>query len=286
MNTQPTTAITEYNPITAALAGIEKFRGLVCDVKTPQGMAEAKAAQREVGALRIALEKTRKKVKEDVIARGKLIDGEANRIFAMIAEIEIPIMEQIDAEEDRVERERQAAIEAEQKRLADEEAARKRAEEEKIAAERRQLEEERARFEAEQRAAREKAEAEERARREVEEKARRERQAEEDRLAAERKRVEEATAALARAQLEKELAERRAAEEAEAKKRAEQEAIERKAREEKEAIEREKQRKVQEDMDAWVLLKTFVDRFGHLKQFGPVVKAIKALAAKPEKKAA
>jgi hypothetical protein len=58
-------------------------------------------------------------------------------------------------------------------------------------------------------------------------------------------------------------------------------------REEKEAAEREQQRKLDEQLDAVVMLDTFVERFGHLRQFASVVKAIKALpAAKPAKKAA
>jgi hypothetical protein len=105
-----TTAIAEYQPIAAALATIEKYRGLVVDVKTEHGMREAKAVLREVAVPRIALEKTRKQLKESVLERGRLIE----------------------------------------RRLAEEEATSKRAEEERLAAERRQLEEARAKFEAEQ----------------------------------------------------------------------------------------------------------------------------------------
>ena len=268
-------AIIEYEPIAAALASVEKYRGLVCDVSTPKGLAEAKAAQREVGALRIALEKTRKKVKEDVLARSKLIDGEANRIFALIAAIEVPIMMQIHAEEARVEAEREAAIKAEQDRLAAEERARKDAEERrmaeeraKLAAEREALEkaqavqrevEEKASREREEadRQARAKIEAEERAAHqriaEAEAKARAERQAEEDRLRAEREVIDKA--------------------------RREKEETERKEREAREAAEREQRRALTELMDARALLADFKERFGHLPQFAKVVKVIDALPA-------
>jgi len=265
-NNAPTSAIAEYNPIATALASVEKYRGLVCDVTTAKGMADAKAAQREVGALRIALEKTRKKVKEEVVARGKLIDGEANRIFARIAEIEDPIKTQIEAEERRAEEARQAAIIAEQNRLAEKEAARKRAEEERLAAERKKLDEERARFEAEQRAAREKVEAEERASskriEEAEAQAKAQRQAEEDRLRAERERVD---------------AERRKLEEdARAARLAEQ--IKREAEENARAnAERERRRVIAERLDARTSLEVFKKRFGHLEEFAGVVKAIDEL---------
>lgn len=273
--TQPTTAIAEYNSIATALASVEKYRGLVCDVTTEKGMAEAKAAQREVGALRIALEKTRKKVKEDVIARGKLIDGEANRIFALIAAIEDPIKKQIDAEEERAERARQAAIEAEARRLAEEEAARKRAEEERLAAERRKLEAERAKFEAEQRAAREKSEAEERERRrrldeeeaarrkalqEEEDRRRAAARAEEERLAAERRAVEEA----ARKQRAEDEARLRAEREREAEAARAQAEEERKEREKREAAEREARLREAERLDSRQMLEIFCERYGHI----------------------
>jgi hypothetical protein len=279
-----TTAIVEYNPITSALASVEKYRGLVCDVTTPKGLAEAKAAHREVAALRIALEKTRKKVKEDVLARSKLIDGEANRIFALIAAIEDPIKAQIDAEENRIEAARLAAIEAEKQRLEAEERARKEAEENRLADERakneaeaRRLAEERAQLEAQQKAAREKAEAEDRARRakideeeraakkrieDAEAEARAKRQAEEDRLRAEREKLDVASR-------DEEDRQRKVREEAEAKA-----AVERRAKEE---AEREERLKAAELLDAQGMLDTFVKRFGHLRQFAKVVKVIEAL---------
>jgi hypothetical protein len=250
---QVTTAITEYNPIAAALATVEKYRGLVCDVTTPTGMAEAKAAHRDVAALRIALEKTRWKVKEDVVARGKLIDGEANRIFGLIAAIEDPIKKQIDAEEERVERERQTAIEAEQRRIADEDAARRKAEEQRLTDERAALAKERAAMEEDRR----KRDAEEQARRaaaEAEDLARRQKIEEEERAAKARIAEEERVAKEAR---EAEEAKRRKVEEKERKKRLAEQAA-------KEAAEREQRRLEAEKADSRHLLQTFCDRFGHL----------------------
>ena len=274
MNTQPATAIAEYSPIEAALAGIEKFRNLVVDVKTEQGMKDAKAAHREVAAVRIALEKTREQLKKDVLERGRLIDGEAKRIAVKVAEIEDPIKTQIQAEERRAEEARHAAIEAEQKRLAEEEAARKRAEEERLAAERRKLDEDRARFEAEQRAAREKVEAEERASRkrieEAEAQAKAQRQAEEDRLRAERERVD-----AERRKLEEDArAEQfRKDEEARAVRLVEQ--IKRETEENaRAAAERERQRLILEKTDARTSLELWRNRYGHMPEYADVVRAI------------
>lgn len=273
-STHAGSAIAEYDPIISALTAVEKYRGLVCDVSTPHGLAEAKSAHKEVAAVRIALEKTRKKVKEDVVARGKLIDGEANKYFAQIAAIEDPIKAQIDAEERREQEAREAAIKAEADRLAKEEADRKAAEEAKLAAERAALAKERAALEAEDRARRQAIADEEAAAAkriaEAEAKARAERQAEEDRLRAEREKLE---------------VERRAKDEADRKERAAAEAQERaarlaleeamrKEREAKEAEQRERQRLVLEKSDARTSLEIWRNRYGHLPEYAGVVRAI------------
>jgi DNA repair exonuclease SbcCD ATPase subunit len=171
METAPSNAIVEYKATEAAIADIQRFKGLVVDVTNPSGLAQGKSALREVAAVRIALDKTRKKLKEDVLERGRQIDGQAKPLFARVAEIEDPIKAQIEAEERREEETRQAAIKAEEERLAAIERERKEAEARelaearaKIEAERKRIADERAKLEAEQKAAREKAEAEERAR--------------------------------------------------------------------------------------------------------------------------
>ena len=278
-------AIAEYDPIISALTAVEKYRGLVCDVSTPQGLAEAKSAHKEVAAVRIALEKTRKKVKEDVVARGKLIDGEANKYFAQIAAIEEPIKSQIEAEERREQEAREAAIKAEQDRLAREEAERKAAEEAKLAAERAAIDKERAELEAQQRAAREKIEAEERAARaRIEEEARKERLAQQAREEVARVKAREEEERL-RAEREKLEAERRAKDEADRKEREAAEAQERaarlaleesmrKEREAKEAEQRERQRLVLEKSDARTSLEIWRNRYGHLPEYAGVVRAM------------
>lgn len=77
---------------------------------------------------------------------------------------------------------------------------------------------------------------------------------------------------------ERKAREEQSARDAEAKRlRDEQEAAERKAREDQEAKEREIQRRINEVAGARDLLNTFVQRFGHLDEFAPVVAAIRAL---------
>lgn len=288
------TAIAEYDPIATALASVEKYRGLVCDVTTAKGLAEAKAAHKEVAALRIALEKTRKKVKEDVVARGKLIDGEANRIFALIAAIEDPIKTQIDAEERRAQEAREAAIRAEAERLAAEEKARKDAEEAKLAAERAEIARQRAELD---RAAAAQAEADRKARQAIEDAERAARQkiedeqraadaarAAADRAAREAREAEEAKLKAAREAEEARLkderealdAEKRAADEAKRKEEAAREAEAKAIRDAEEAKAREQQRQANELLDGRQLLETFRDRFGHRPEFSGVVSAISA----------
>jgi hypothetical protein len=281
-----TTAIVEYNPITSALASVEKYRGLVCDVTTPKGLAEAKAAHREVAALRIALEKTRKKVKEDVLARSKLIDGEANRIFALIAAIEDPIKTQIEAEERREQEAREAAIKAEQERLAAEERARKEAEEKRLAEERAKLVAEREAFERQQAEARAKLQAEEDARRkalaEEEARVRTARRAEEEKLAAERERVEAERSKLeeaARAEQFRKDEEARAVRLEEQRKRDADENARQMAR-------REAERQEQDRLDARATLETFLQRYGDEPEFGAVAAAIRAYFERQKRRAA
>jgi len=279
-------AITEYSPITAALASVEKYRGLVCDVTTPKGLAEAKSAHREVAALRIALEKTRKKVKEDVLARSKLIDGEANRIFALIAAIEDPIKAQIEAEERREQEAREAAIRAEQERLAAEERARKEAEERRLAEERAKLAAEREAFERQQSEARAKLQAEAdasfKALAEEQERVRLTRLAEEEKLAAERERVNDERRKLEEAARAEQF---RKDEEARAQRLEEQR--KREAEENARAqAEREQRRKDQDRLDARAMLETFLQRYGDEPEFGAVAAAIRAYFERQRRRAA
>jgi hypothetical protein len=113
-----TTAIAEYHPIETALAHLEEQYGAtvwVCD--TPERLKAAKASHREIRKWRLALEEERKRLKADVLERGRQIDGEAKRIAARIALVEDPCVAAIKAEEDKKRREEEAARRAEQERI-------------------------------------------------------------------------------------------------------------------------------------------------------------------------
>lgn len=277
------TAIVEYSKTEAALADLaQRFKGVIYDVTKPDGMVEAKKARAELRDYRVSLEATRVEIKAPALERCRLIDAEAKRITTALTALESPIDAQIKREEQRKEDERNAEIRAEQERLAAAERARKKAEEEKLAAERQWLEDERAKLEATQRAARQKIEEEnraaQRARDEADRVAREARQAEENRLRKEREAVEAERRAT-------EEAARKLREEQEAKARAERLEIERKERAERERQEAEaraERLKAQELQDGYGLLESFVKRFGKRKEFAPAVAAIRAFLSRKE----
>lgn len=111
--------ITEYNATTAALEMLREKYAALPDVKTPEGLATAKAARVEIRGYRSDLEKTRLELKAPLAQRAQIIDAEAQRIKAELLLIEAPI---------------DAAIKAEEQRQADEKAAQKRVEAERRAA--------------------------------------------------------------------------------------------------------------------------------------------------------
>ena len=102
--------IESYSPTKAALADLtSRFKGLVFDVTTPKGMADAKGAKKELAAHRITLEKARVAEKAEALAYGKHVDAEAKKIADQLAALEDPITEQIETETKREQREREAA---------------------------------------------------------------------------------------------------------------------------------------------------------------------------------
>lgn len=284
--------IVEYEATEAAIAGIQCFKGLVVDVTTEKGLAEGKSAQKQAAEVRIALEKTRQKLKESVLERGRQIDSQAKPLFLRVAEIEDPIKAQIEAFTKREERERLEKAAAIAAQIADEEQARKDAEEARMAADRAELARQRAEIEAQQRAqqeadrkAREVIEAEQRAARlkiEEEERAARLLREEADRVARQAREAEEAAAKVLRDAEEARLKAERDRIDAEARalaeaKRKEQEAADAKARAEREAEEAKQRailREQAELQDGMEMLKTFVARFGSRAEFSFVVVAI------------
>lgn len=112
-------AVTSMNALTAGLADLSKrFKGVVYDVTTTKGMAEAKAARKEIAGPRIEVEKIRKAAKAPILELGRKLDAEAARITKELESLEDPIDQQITAEENRIKAEREAVIKAEQDRVA------------------------------------------------------------------------------------------------------------------------------------------------------------------------
>lgn len=313
------TPIAEFSATAAALAELaDRYKGVIYDVRTKEGMETARKGRAELRGLRTSLEEARKAAKADIVRRGKLIDSEARRITEALSALEQPIAAQIKAEEDRVAAEREARIRAERERVeaearakleAEQAAERARIEAERaemermraeLARQREEIQRERAEREAreaevrrkieeEERAARLRIEEQERAarlaREEEERKVRAAREAEEQRLRAERQRIEEermaaeASARAARAEQERlEREERLRQEEA---KRAE-EAKARALLEAEEARQREIARRAAEIDDGYAVLAMFVARFGHRDEFAPMVYQINVFLSQRE----
>jgi len=113
-------AIEQIDKVSAGLGALQKdFGGVVYEVTTKEGMESAKSARLTIRGPRYEVERIRKEAKAPILALGKKLDTEAARITNALLAIEEPIDQQIKAEEDRKEREKQAAIEAEMRRVAD-----------------------------------------------------------------------------------------------------------------------------------------------------------------------
>lgn len=112
------TEIAEYSETAAALATLrEEYAGVIFPVDTTEGMTAAKAARRRLRDYRVGLDKMRKRLGEEARDHLKRLNGDAKLITAELVSLEDPIDGQIKEEEGRKEREREAAIEAEEKRV-------------------------------------------------------------------------------------------------------------------------------------------------------------------------
>lgn len=107
-------AMVEFDKVAAGLADLRgKYANVVFDVGTTAGMSEAKAARIAIREPRYAVDKVLKATKDPLNAIKRELDERAGHITAELLLIEIPIHEQIKAEEDR-----KAAEKAERERLA------------------------------------------------------------------------------------------------------------------------------------------------------------------------
>lgn len=274
-----TTAIHEYSKTEAALADLSaRYKDVVFQVTTADGMADAKKSRAELRTYRVDLEKTRKDIKAPALLRCQQIDTEAKRITAQLEALENPIDEQIKKEETRKEEEKNAAARAEQARVLAEQQAIKDAEEARMAAERAEIARQQAELASAQKAAREKIEADERAARmRIEEEERNARLAREeaDRAARLAREAEEAKAKTLRDAEEARLKSER--DKLEAAQRAADE-VARKEREAEEAKQREILMQEADLQDAQGMLDMFLSRFGHLAKFRDVADAIRRVA--------
>lgn len=112
------TALQSFDRVAAGLALLEKnYKGVLYEVDTPLGMAHAKAARKAIRDPRYELERIRKEAKAPLLALGKRLDSEATRITNVLLELENPIHEQIQFEQDRIEKEKLAEAAAEAARV-------------------------------------------------------------------------------------------------------------------------------------------------------------------------
>lgn len=106
-------AMQEIDAVAAGLDDLTaKYKGVVYDVSTTKGMADAKAARLEIREPRYAVERIRKGKVSELSAISKAINTRAAEITAQITTLEDPIDGLIKAEEDR-----KAAEKAERERI-------------------------------------------------------------------------------------------------------------------------------------------------------------------------
>lgn len=112
------TAIGAMEAIRGRLATLTtKYQGIVFQVRTPEGMKQAKSALVECRAPRIEIERERMDAKRWLLGIGKKLDAQAAEITTAFDAIELPIKRQVDIEEQRVTEEKEARIKAEAERV-------------------------------------------------------------------------------------------------------------------------------------------------------------------------
>ena len=263
--------IAEYKVTAAALSELgSRYKNVVFDVKTPEGMKTAIAGRSELRNLRLNLEKMRVEIKEPVLKQCQLIDSEAKRITNEIVSLELPIDAQIKKEETRKEDIRMAAVRAEAARIAELERLAKEAEEKR-------LQDERAELLKQQEALRlanlAREELERQSRLKIESELRAARMAIEDEQRAARAKLLAEEDAI-RNQREKLAQEAAAIEESKRIERDRQELAARAERQKADEIERKKQAAINAKLDAKKMLEKFMELYSDIKEFETISKAI------------
>ena len=116
--------IAEFDRVDAGIAALaQKYGGVAFAVDGTKGMQEAKDARLAVRGPRYAVETARKSAKTPLLELGREIDARAKGITGRLLEIEGPIDDQIKAEEDRREKEKEAKRKAEAERIQRHESA-------------------------------------------------------------------------------------------------------------------------------------------------------------------
>lgn len=112
-------AMQEIDAVAEGIAALrEKYTGVVYDVSTTAGMADAKAARKEIRQVRYDVERIRKDKGSELKRIATAINDRAAEITAPIRALEEPIDSQIKAEEERKEAERAERQRQEQERIA------------------------------------------------------------------------------------------------------------------------------------------------------------------------
>ncbi|QDV09310.1 hypothetical protein Poly30_48680 [Planctomycetes bacterium Poly30] len=113
-------ALANYSPTDAGIAELAaKAGGLqIEDIDDREGYQAVSTVRKEVKAVRVQVEKTRKALKADALEYGRAVDTEAKRITAALLEIEEPLHEQ-EKLIDEQRAERRAAEEAAAKAVLD-----------------------------------------------------------------------------------------------------------------------------------------------------------------------
>ena len=161
---QPVTAITVRDlsaeitamaPTDAAIAELsaQYMHLTIKGIDDQAGFAKVHTSRMTVKNLRIDIEKRRKDLKSDIVKVGKQIDDKAKRVTALLAPIEKHLEDEegrINAEKERIKNAAKIKAEAEAAAAKAAEEARMKAESDRLAAERKALDEEKAKVAAEQ----------------------------------------------------------------------------------------------------------------------------------------
>lgn len=113
-------AITQFSAVEAGLAELRgKYEKVIFPVETADGLRDAKEARLAIREPRYNVERIRKDAKAPILELGRRLDTKAKQITDALLALEEPIDMAIKQEEGRKERERQAKIEAEERRVKD-----------------------------------------------------------------------------------------------------------------------------------------------------------------------